>query len=96
GRVLVVSIPDWGVTAFAANDARGAAAIGSAIDAFNAVARDEARRKGIVFIDITGVSRAPEQSAQLVDDGLHPSFAQYRAWTDRVAPAALAALESPR
>lgn len=95
-RVLVVSIPDWGVTAFAANDARGAAAIGSAIDAFNAVARDEARRIGVDFIDITGVSRALAQRVQLVDDGLHPNFAQYRAWTDRIAPAARVALATAR
>lgn len=94
-RVLLVSIPDWGVTAFAQKDARGAAAIGAEIDAFNQVAREEARRAGLVFIDITDVSRATAHRAQLVDDGLHPSGAQYRAWTMRIAPAARTALESP-
>lgn len=92
-RVILVSIPDWGVTAFAAKDARGADAIGTGIDAFNAVGRDEARRAGVAFIDITGASRAPAHRAQMVDDGLHPSAAQYRAWTDRILPAARAALE---
>jgi len=94
-RVLVVSIPDWGVTAFAGKDPRGATAIGQAIDAFNAVARDESRRAGVAFIDITGVSRTPAHRGQLVDDGLHPNAAQYRAWTERVLPAARNALERP-
>src|ERR1700741_1344322 len=33
-RVLVLSIPDWGVTPFAANDKRDAATIGGEIDDF--------------------------------------------------------------
>ena len=41
-RVVVVSIPDWGVTPFATG--RDRAAIGAAIDAFNRVNRAEARR----------------------------------------------------
>lgn len=94
-RVFLVSIPDWGVTTFAAQDVRGAAAIGGAIDAFNAAAREEARALGVDFIDITGVSRAPAQRAQLVADGLHPSAAQYRAWTERVLPPVRSALETP-
>ncbi len=94
-RVLLVSIPDWGVTAFAAKDPRGPAAIGSAIDGFNAVAREEARRAGVTFIDITAVSRAPAHRGQLGDDGLHPNGAQYRAWSERIAPAARAALDGP-
>lgn len=94
-RVILVSIPDWGVAAFAAEDPRGAAAIGSAINAFNAVARDEARRAGVAFVDITGVSRAPAHRAQLVADRLHPSAAQYRAWAERVLPVARAALAAP-
>lgn len=93
-RVLLVSIPDWGVTAFAQKDARGAVAIGTGIDAFNQVAREEARRFAIVFVDITELSRSPAHRAELVDDGLHPSGAQYRAWAMRIAPAARTALES--
>jgi len=91
-RVLLVSTPDWGVAAFAEHDARGASAIGQAIDAFNEVARDESRRAGAGFVDITAVSREPRHRAQLVADGLHPDGEQYRAWTLRIAPAARAAL----
>ena len=50
---------------------------------------------GVAFVDITGVSRAPAHRAQLMDDGLHPSAAQYRAWIERVLPFARAALEAP-
>ena len=94
-RVLLVSIPDWGVTAFAQKDARGPTVIGGEIDAFNKVAREEARRAGIVFVDITDVSRSIAHRAELVEDGLHPSAAQYRAWAMRVAPAARTALDAP-
>ena len=34
-RIFVVSIPDWGATAFAANDGRGRPQIGREIDAYN-------------------------------------------------------------
>lgn len=94
-HVLLVSIPDWGVTAFAAKDARGATVISREIDAFNAVAREEARRAGIVFVDVTDLSRSPVHRARLVEDGLHPSDLQYHAWAMRVAPAARAALGRP-
>jgi len=93
-RVVLVSIPDWGVTSFAQEDVRGPAAIGAQIDAFNTVAREEARQAGVAFVDITDLSRSPAHRAQLVDDGLHPSAAQYRAWAMRIAPAARTALES--
>jgi len=81
-RVLALSIPDWGITPFAASDARGAARIGEEIDAFNLAARDVCRERGIAFVDITAVSR--ERGAEpemLVEDGLHPSAAMYAQWT---------------
>ena len=94
-RALLVSIPDWGVTDFAGKDARGPTAIGAEIDAFNAVAREEARRAGIAFVDVTDISRSAAHRAQLVEDGLHPGAQQYRAWAMRIAPAARTALEAP-
>ncbi|MDX1421232.1 MAG: GDSL-type esterase/lipase family protein, partial [Rubricoccaceae bacterium] len=93
-RVVVVSIPDWGVTPFAARTPSGAVrdrdAIAQAIDAFNAVAREEAAAVGARWVDITPLSRT--QGAQVVDDALHPDGAAYAAWTDLVLPAARAAL----
>lgn len=90
-RVVVVSIPDWGVTAFA--EGRDRAAIGRAIDTFNAIARDETLRIHARWVDVTPASRkAGAKRAMLVEDGLHPSAAQYKTWVDLILPEAQAAL----
>jgi lysophospholipase L1-like esterase len=87
-RVIVVSIPDWGVTPFAAG--RDRAAIAGAIDRFNAVNREEAARLGARRVDVTGDSRAAPDD--VVADGLHPSPAAYARWVERVLPEAMDAL----
>jgi lysophospholipase L1-like esterase len=91
GRLIVLSIPDWGVTPFA--KAQDRAAIASEIDRFNAVARRLAEAGGSRFVDITPVSRlVATDGTLLVSDGLHPSGAMYRMWMERVLPVAVAAL----
>lgn len=88
-RVIVVSIPDWGVTPFAERDERGRERIGAEIDRYNAVAREETGAAGAHYVDITPVSRtAADDPALTADDGLHPSGAMYGRWTDRVLPVA--------
>ncbi len=88
-RVIVLSIPDWGVTPFAANDARGAERIGAEIDAFNATARAICEARGVAFVDITPVSRqCGAEQAMLAEDGLHPSAAMYAEWTKLALPTA--------
>jgi lysophospholipase L1-like esterase len=89
-RVLVLSIPDWGVTPFARREARDVEAIGQAIDRFNACAREETLRQGAHWVDITAISRAEPEL--LTDDGLHPAPAQYARWANAALPVALAAL----
>ena len=90
GRVVVVSIPDWGVTRFAREHGHDAAAIGAALDRFNALARAAVGAAGAAFIDITDLSRAyPDE---LTDDGLHPDARQYARWVERIAPVAGRAL----
>ncbi len=92
GRVVVLSIPDWGVTRFASEQARDAVRIACELDAFNAIARDETARAGARFVDITAISRKhPELVA---DDSLHPSAAHYALWVTAIAPAMQAALRS--
>lgn len=87
-RVVVVSIPDWGVTPFA--EGRDRAQIAAEIDAFNAVARDEARTAGARWADVTPHSRThPDLVA---DDGLHPSAEAYAGWAEVIAPEIQAAL----
>ncbi|HET7229873.1 MAG TPA: SGNH/GDSL hydrolase family protein [Longimicrobium sp.] len=87
-RVVVVSIPDWGVTAFA--EGRDRPQVAREIDAFNAANRDVAHELGARWVDVTPTSR--RMARDVVDDGLHPSGAQYGAWADLVLPEALAAL----
>lgn len=93
-RVVVVSIPDWGVTPFAAREGRAAAAIARAIDAFNAIARAETAAVDARWVDVTVISRAAEVRDEVVADGLHPSAAQYARWVDAILPVARAALGS--
>ena len=88
-NVVVVSIPDWGVTPFA--EGRDRAKIASEIDRYNAINREEALRAGAHYVDITPTSRSG--GANLVaGDGLHPSAAQYGAWVKLIEPEAREAL----
>ncbi|MGN2244052.1 SGNH/GDSL hydrolase family protein [Frateuria sp. GZRR33] len=90
-RVVVVSIPDWGVTRFAREQGRDPAPIAHALDVYNAIARDEAGRAGARWVDITPLSR--RHPGLVADDGLHPDAAQYALWTDAITPVAAAAVK---
>lgn len=95
GRVLVLSIPDWGVTPFAFAQGRDAAQIAGELDAYNAVAAELCESHGVAFVDITPVSRARGgEPAMVVDDGLHPSAAMYALWTEVALPVATRLLET--
>ena len=84
-RVFVVSIPDWGVTPFAAG--RDQQKIASEIDAFNTAARLIAEEGGVAFVDITPGSRLAASDASLVaGDGLHPSGKMYSQWVELIFP----------
>jgi lysophospholipase L1-like esterase len=87
-RVLVLSIPDWGVTPFA--EGRDRARIASEIDAFNDVNRSESERLAVRYLDVTGISREAATNPELVaDDGLHPSGAMYARWAEAALPIVL-------
>jgi lysophospholipase L1-like esterase len=90
-RVLVLSIPDWGVTPFAAGS--DVKAIAADIDAFNAINREESERRGVHSIDVTPLSRqAADDPSLIAPDGLHPSGKMYAGWVELALPAALEAL----
>ena len=84
-HVIVVSIPDWGVTPFAAD--RDRAKIAREIDQFNAINREEALRAGAKYVDITPISRRNDP-ALVAGDGLHPSGKQYAEWAKLIWTAA--------
>jgi lysophospholipase L1-like esterase len=86
--VIVVSIPDWGVTPHA--QGRDRRKIAAEIDAFNAVNRDEAMAAGTHYADITALSRLAGANRGLVAaDGLHPSAAMYVQWAHAILPLAV-------
>jgi lysophospholipase L1-like esterase len=87
-RIIVVSIPDWGVTPFALKENRDTAIIASEINAFNAAQQKICENQNIVFVSITELSRLDLPNL-LTNDELHPSKEQYALWADAVLPAAL-------
>jgi lysophospholipase L1-like esterase len=94
-RVIVLSIPDWGVTPYA--EGRDRSGIAQEIDRFNAINRDETVRAGARYVDITPESRRAALEPVLVaGDGLHPSGEMYRLWAALVLPHATSALLSGR
>ena len=89
--VIVVSIPDWGVTPFA--EGRNRADIAAQIARFNDINRAESARAGARYIDITPVSKEAATNAALTaGDKLHPSAEMYRRWTELILPEAKAVL----
>jgi lysophospholipase L1-like esterase len=87
-RVIVLSIPDWGVTPFAWG--RDATQIAKEIDAFNAVNREEAEKANVHYVDITPVSRETVGDPELLaQDGLHPSGKMYAQWAELALPVTL-------
>ncbi len=92
-RVLVVSIPDWGVTPFARE--REPARIALEIDAFNLAAQQLTTGRGAVWVSVTEDSRRHGADRRyLVEDGLHPSAVAYREWAAVLEQAALKALRT--
>jgi len=80
-KVFVVSIPDYGVTPFAAKS--DTAKIASELDQYNLYAKTICEEKDIPFFDITPISRKAKEDSELVaSDNLHPSGKMYAQWVD--------------
>jgi lysophospholipase L1-like esterase len=92
-HVIVLSIPDWGVTPFA--EGRDRAHIAKEIDAYNATAKEITLAHKCDWLDITDSTRANGHNANyLAEDGLHPSGKEYGVWAERLAPLMEKALKS--
>jgi lysophospholipase L1-like esterase len=95
-HVIVVSIPDWGVTAFGRKSGREAGKIATEIDAYNGANAQIAKMLQVRHVDVTAASRdGGDSTGMLVADGLHPSAGMYRRWAQLILPAAQSALSSP-
>jgi lysophospholipase L1-like esterase len=82
-HVIVLAIPDWGVTPFAMQSGRDRAQIADQLDAFNAAAAHIAEEKGARFVDTAPISRQRGgEVSMLAEDGLHPSGALYALWAE--------------
>jgi lysophospholipase L1-like esterase len=82
-RVFVVSIPDYAYTPFGG----GREAISKGIDEYNAANRQITESAGILYINITPISREGLKDPSLVAvDKLHPSAKQYSQWTSLMLP----------
>jgi lysophospholipase L1-like esterase len=94
-RVIVLSIPDWGFTPFAAD--RDLELISRQIDEFNSVNFKETKKAGAHYVDVTKISRLAEDDLKLVaEDGLHPSAKMYSMWAENVLPVAMNILKQNR
>lgn len=83
-HVVVLSIPDWGVTPFA--NGRDRAQIAKEIDAYNAANKQITLQYNVHYIDITSWTReAAADPALLAPDGLHPSGKEYKRWAEKIA-----------
>lgn len=83
-HVVVLSIPDWGVTPFA--DGRDREKIATEIDAYNLVCKIAAQKFNTHFIDITTAQRLDGSKEEfLAADKLHPSAKEYAKWAKRLA-----------
>jgi lysophospholipase L1-like esterase len=90
-RVVVLSIPDWGVTPFAGG--RDRKQIADEIDLYNDICKKSAAAFKAKFINITTSQREDGSKTEfLAPDGLHPSGKEYKKWAAELADAILKAL----
>ena len=83
-HVIVLSIPDWGVTPFARD--RDTKQIALEIDNYNSVNKALAESHKVRYIDITPASREAISDRSLIaGDGLHPSAKEYAKWSESLS-----------
>ncbi len=83
GRIIVISIPDWGVTPYATSLAQDKNRIAEEIDRFNEKNKSLAAKAGVRYLEITDEYRSLGHMNQyLAGDGLHPSEKVYNRWAE--------------
>lgn len=83
-HVLVLSIPDYSVTPFAAGTDKAKTA--HELEQFNGVIMAVATQYKVGYINITPESKeAGGDASLLAPDGLHPSASVYRKWARQIA-----------
>lgn len=82
-RVIVLSIPDWGLTPF--NKEKDPGIVSSEIDLYNQVNKEIAERMGCHYVDVTSSTRAHATHLEfLAEDQLHYSGKEYGLWAEKL------------
>jgi lysophospholipase L1-like esterase len=82
-NVIVLSIPNWGVTPFAAD--REVEAIRQEIIQFNQIAEQVTQSYAVKWIDIMPISElAAQDLAYVAEDNLHFSGKMYALWVEKI------------
>ena len=82
-NVFVLSIPDYGVTPF--GKLRDSEKIKSEINLYNEINYKISKKYGVLYFDITDISRLAEfDSTLLADDMLHPSKKMNNLWVEKI------------
>ncbi len=85
-RVIVVSIPDWGVTPFAIKRNVNQEKVAKEIDQYNAAKLEICRKYKVQFVDITTSYRTyGDAQEMLAEDQLHPSDKVYKDWVEKIS-----------
>lgn len=81
-RVIIFSIPDWGMTPF--NTKRDVGKISKEIDEYNAIKKKWAEHFGCSYIDITPLTRKYAKNEEyLTSDKLHLTGKMYKLWAEK-------------
>jgi lysophospholipase L1-like esterase len=93
-HVVVISIPDWGVTPFAINRGSDQTKVASEIDAYNKAKAAICKELNVHYIDITEeyreIGALPDM---VVSDNLHPSGLVYEKWAKKLEQMILEQME---
>ncbi len=84
-HVIVLSIPDWGVTPFAISKGVDPTQVANQIDDYNETKKAFCAKNGVKYIDITAEYRiAGALPEGVVADELHPSSLIYKSWMEKL------------
>jgi acyl-CoA thioesterase-1 len=85
-NLILITIPDFGVTPQGSLYGSGRD-ISKGITEFNDIIKAEAKKRGLVCIDIFTISKGMLNNKELVaSDGLHPSSKEYALWETLIFP----------
>lgn len=85
-KLLLITIPDFGVTPTGANYS-GGRDISKGISEFNSIIVSEAEKRKLKTVDLFAISKKMQNNPDLVaPDGLHPSAKEYAAWETLIYP----------